>query len=388
MNILVVSPDFPFPPNHGGRVDIWTRLKTFAAMGLTIDLAVTSKLTPTNEALAEVKKYVRTLWLLKRHNHWWHLLSYSPLQSVSRAGLAKLSLEPSYDLVWLEGEYVEAVLRNPSLRTKQVHLRLQNDEALYFRELASSTSHPLKRLYYQSEAYKLARLSNKLYHQVAGLYFISSTELDHFKQQYPHLARKAWLLPAPLSKTRFDPPCLGQKVIFVGSLFIPNNQEAITWYLQNVHSKIQLPGYSLMIAGNTRGESLAWLYRLAQPYANIEIHDSPADLEPLYKQAGVFINPMHSGAGVKLKTLEAIQHGLALVSTSKGIEGTGLRPEQHCLLADEAKKFALHVERLLGDLSLQKQLILRGQQFLGNHYDHQAILEKALNLSRSKPPGN
>ncbi len=376
MKFLIVSPDFPYPPNHGGRVDIWVRLQTFTQMGFTVDLLVTSKILPNPVELAVVQKIVRNLWVLKRQNKWWHLLSHAPLQTVSRSELAKISLNENYDAVWLEGEYVEPILRNPSIQKKHVYLRLQNDEFNYFKKLARSTKNPLKYTYYQSEALKLKGLSQKLYHSVDGLFFISSKEFAHFTSQNDSLKSKSWLLPAPLSKNQFNLPRLCPKVIFVGSLFMPNNQEAIIWYLENVHHLILNSTYQLIIAGNSRGENLDWLRKTVKPYINIEIFDSPDDLESLYAQSGIFINPMRSGAGVKLKTLEAIQNGLALVSTDTGIEGTDLIPEDHFLLANNPTEFAAQVERLLNDKVLQSSLIISGQQFLREHYDHQAILTR------------
>lgn len=378
MKLLIVSPDFPYPPNHGGRVDIWVRLQTFVRMGYTVDLLATSKIVPRESEMSVVKKAVRNFWLLERRNRPWHLLSAKPLQAVSRSSLATVPLSDYYDLAWLEGEYVEPVLHNPLLRARRVFMRFQNDEYAYFKQLASSTRHPLKRFYYQSEARKLQGLSQRLYHSMNKLFFISIEEMNALTQHDPDIKARSVLLPAPLSKTRFDPPRLGQHVLFVGSLFMPNNQEAILWYLKRVHPHITHPSYRLIIAGNSRGENLSWLHKAVATHSNVQVFDSPPDLEPLYAQSGIFINPMRLGAGVKLKTLEAIQNGLALVSTTKGAEGTGLEASKHFLLADEPKDFAAAIEQLIGNKPIQSQLITLGQQFLHEYYDHKAILEREL----------
>jgi polysaccharide biosynthesis protein PslH len=376
MKILVVSPDFPYPPNHGGRVDIWVRLQVLERMGITVDLLATSKFSPTTIELETVQKVVRNVWVLKRRSQWWHLLSYAPLQAVSRYELTKVKLNEDYDAVLLEGEYVEPVLRNRNLKTKKVFLRVHNDEIAFLKQLSLSTNNILKRIYYYSESQKIKFFFKKLYNSINGLFFISSKELSQFITRDSKLKSKSWLLPASLSKNKFEFPRYGTKVIFIGSLFMPNNQEAIVWYLENVHSLIKKPTYQLVIAGNSRGESLDWLKQCAKPFSNIEIYDSPDNLESLYAQSGIFINPMRSGAGVKLKTLEAIQNGLALVSTETGVEGTDLIPEDHFLLADDPRSFASQVERLLGNTTLQSSLIISGQQFLRQHYNHQAILTR------------
>jgi len=380
MKLLVVAPDFPYPPNHGGRVDTWVRLRVLAQLGHTVDLLVTSKIMPNESEVSMVKNVVRNVWLLERHNRPWHLISTKPLQAVSRSSLAAVRLSEQYDVTWLEGEYVEPVLNNPTLKSRRIFMRLHNDEYAYFRQLSSSTRNPLKWLYYKTEAQKFRGFSRRLYQKTDKLFFISIDELNNFTNQDPDLKAKSVLLPAPLSKNRFDPPRLGQYVLFVGSLFMPNNQEAILWYLQQVHPHITHRSYRLIIAGNSRGESLSWLHKAVTTHRNVQIFDSPPDLDPLYAKSCIFINPMRLGAGVKLKTLEAIQNGLALVSTTKGAEGTGLEAGRHFLLADEPRDFASAIEKLLDDKAAQIKLITQGQQFLCENYDHKSILERELVL--------
>lgn len=376
MKILVVSPDFPFPPNHGGRVDIWARLKIFVQMGYIVDLAVTTKVEPSKDDIDQVKRLVRNLWIVKRKFYPWNLLSGRPFQCASRASLMKIELTDSYDVVWLEGEYVEPILRNPQLKAKRIFLRLHNDEHGYFKQLSMSTSNVVKKFFYLTEAIRIKRVTKRLFELSDKLLYISIDEMSLLARN--NQGNKAIFLPAPLSKERFDTPRLGEKVIFVGSLFMPNNRDAIMWFLKEVHPLITFPDYHLMICGNSRGESLGWLYKMTNHYKNVTIYDTPADLEPLYSQSRIFVNPMRFGGGVKLKTLEAIQNGLAVVSTSKGAEGTGLIPGEHYLLADQAEEFARLIEQLLRDRKLQQHLVNQAQIFLINNYDHRKILEKIL----------
>ena len=47
--ILVVCPDFVYPPNHGGRVDIWNRIKALNKLGVCVDIVCTVKNQPLDE---------------------------------------------------------------------------------------------------------------------------------------------------------------------------------------------------------------------------------------------------------------------------------------------------------------------------------------------------
>ena len=61
--ILVVCPDFVYPTNHGGRVDIWNRIKALNKLGVCVDIVCTVKNQPLDEYVAVVQKYANKLSL-------------------------------------------------------------------------------------------------------------------------------------------------------------------------------------------------------------------------------------------------------------------------------------------------------------------------------------
>jgi glycosyltransferase involved in cell wall biosynthesis len=65
-----------------------------------------------------------------------------------------------------------------------------------------------------------------------------------------------------------------------------------------------------------------------------------ADLAPLYARARVAISPLRFGAGVKIKTIEAIQHGLPVVATSVGAEGFRVDNPDAIVVEDDPERFA------------------------------------------------
>ncbi|WKB35519.1 glycosyltransferase family 4 protein [Terrilactibacillus sp. S3-3] len=174
-------------------------------------------------------------------------------------------------------------------------------------------------------------------------------------------------------------------VLFLGSLFMINNQEAIIWYLKNIHDFLSetVNDYKLTIAGNTRNQAIEWLrkkIRTCKYNNNIQIYDTPSDLEDIYKNNSIFINPMLNGAGVKLKTIEAIKYGLLIVSTKIGIEGTGLRNGEHVLVGNDVEKFKMGLLKLIRmDYSKKKQLSLNSQEYIEEEFDNTDKIKKYLN---------
>lgn len=380
---LVVTGEFPYPPDHGGRVDIWRRVQVLAGLGFSVELLATVFRPPESAELAAVRSVVDDVILVSRRHNLTGVFSRAPGQVSTRGWLRQVRLNASYDLVVLETEAVAAVLDNPHLRAKVVALRIQNDEPRYFRELARSERNWLKKAYYATEARRYRRFLPVIHARVDRLWFISAKERDAFAAAvgFP-AAANAYFLPAPLDCNGFRPhPAGGANVLFVGTLSHPVNVEALCWYLDHVHPRLQLlPGYHFVIAGNTRGTQVDWLRRRVKKLGDVDLHENPSAqaLEALYALSSVFVNPAQSGAGVKLKTINAIEAGLPVVCTTVGKQGTGLRASVDVYVEDQPATFADAIRRLLSDPATRRSLVAEAQRFLGTNYDHKEIIRASL----------
>lgn len=374
MKMLVVCSDFPYPADHGGRVDTWGRIKVLAELGWKLHLLVCGKQMPSKEDMDAVYGYVEDITLCDRRSKLTDLLHAIPMQASSRSELRNVELAEDYDYVLLEGDYVYPILQNPRIKHDTVILRVHNDEAVYFKALARSTKNVVHKMYYHMESSKFTTLQKKMVEKVDKYLFISSKEFESFQKQNP--SAKSLFLPPPVTKATFEASHFQTKhVVFIGSLFMPNNREAIQWYLEHIHPRmLKEPEYKFIVAGNSRKQSLSWLQ--AYDLTNVIVHDTPKSLDDIYKSGYLFVNPMQNGAGVKLKTIEAIQNGLPVISTSIGYEGTGLVDNEHILIADRPEQFYEKIKQLFDNPQAAKMLLESSQSFLRKHYNHKEVLKE------------
>jgi glycosyltransferase involved in cell wall biosynthesis len=359
-------------------------MQALAGLGFAVDLLATALHAPEPAELAAVRGVVDDVILVARRHNLTGVFSRAPVQVHTRGRLRQVRLNASYDLAVLETEAVAAVLDNPHLRAKVVALRIQNDEPRYFQDLARSERDWLKKAYYATEARRYRRFLPAMHARVDRLWFISAEERDAFAAAAgPPIAAHAYFLPAPLDPNGFRPhPASGANVLFVGTLSLPVNVEALCWYLDYVHPELQsLPGYHLVIAGNTRGTQVDWLRRRVKKLGDVDLQEDPSAqaLDALYASSCIFVNPAQSGAGVKLKTINAIEAGLPVVCTTVGKQGTGLRAGVDVQVEDQPATFAEAVRRLLGNPATRRSLVAEAQRFLGANYDHQGIIRASLN---------
>ena len=104
---------------------------------------------------------------------------------------------------------------------------------------------------------------------------------------------------------------------------------------------------------------------------------------PLKKYA-VFVCPILSGSGVRVKLLEAFAAGIPVVSTRLGAEGLADRDGDLCALADDAASFAGHVVKLLRDPEAAAQMAERARANVVETRDMRKMTERLVECYRAE----
>ena len=373
--ILVVSNTVPYPSFFGGAFDILERIKGLKKLGFTIHLICTYKEYPKLDTIKYLDTIVDELMLVKRKNNIKDLLSLIPLQVISRNKLIDIELKNNYRFTILESEYVGSILKNKTFKSEKIFLRIHNNEYLYFKELAKSTKNIFNKIYYYSDALKFKLYSKSIFTEADRLWYISNKEI-----KTNHNINKSIHLPAAINDPFVTQELSNKTVLFVGSMFMKNNTEALDWYLKNVHTKLlHIKEYKLIIVGGTGDIKEAVFLKKYNNYSNTECFFNVKNIKKHYQEGTIFINPMLHGAGVKLKTINSIVNGLLLVSTSIGSEGIGLVPDDMYLLANNPESFCNAILSIFEMTQDQKQKIVLNAQNCLKKLNYLEILNQELN---------
>ena len=168
-------------------------------------------------------------------------------------------------------------------------------------------------------------------------------------------------------------PVSGQILVFTGKMDYRPNIDAVLWFGRQVLPLIQrqAPAVRFQIVGMNPHPRLDVL----RSDPAIEITGAVEDTRPFIYGAAVYVIPMRVGGGTRFKALEAMACGRAIVSTSMGVEGIGVRDGQELRLGDTPKAFAQAVlEVLAGGDDRMQRLGRRARHFVEEQYDWRQIV--------------
>lgn len=158
--------------------------------------------------------------------------------------------------------------------------------------------------------------------------------------------------------------CPQKKVLFVGSNNDPN-REALQYFLNHIWKEVKkrVPDAGFLIAGDVSNSVSD-----SNLYTRVGYVE---DLSDVYKEARVVVNPMLSGTGLPIKSIEAMAYGKAMVMTESGARGLyreGKEPKAF-LLAKDTEDFIDKLVLLLNDDKKTEQVQRYCRKFVERYND-------------------
>lgn len=163
------------------------------------------------------------------------------------------------------------------------------------------------------------------------------------------------------------------EILFVGNMAYQPNSDAAVYFSSEVLPLIrdEVADVKLWIVGMNPAASVKQLEG-----NGVFVTGSVPDVVPYYSSSKVCVVPLRAGSGTRLKILEAMALGRAVVSTSIGCEGLDVVDGEHILIADDSKRFAEQVVRLLKDSEFRTRIAQKARDFVVASYDWDIIARK------------
>jgi glycosyltransferase involved in cell wall biosynthesis len=173
------------------------------------------------------------------------------------------------------------------------------------------------------------------------------------------------------------------RLLFVGNYRHPPNREAVSHFAMEILPRIHkvIPHVQFCVVGaNADLLDRRTLSRIPQ----VKVVGYVKDVRDHYQEADVFVAPILSGNGMRVKLLEAFSMGMAVVASPLANFGFCTKNEEHLLLSDSPDEFAAQTVRLLKDPSLCQRLGANARIAIKTHYDWEIIKTQFLELVESR----
>ncbi len=312
-SLNLVSLDVPYPPDYGGAIDIYYKLRALHAAGIAVYLHCFEYGRP---ARPELDRYCREVHYYPRRTGWLSQLSLRPYIVHSRRSetLRVKLLSNSHPIVF-EGLHSAYLLLTHDFGNRPVLLRSHNLEHDYYWELASREPAFLKKIYLMKEAWLLKRVLRQL-PPALRIGAISPADTRALQARFPNTF---WLPPFHSDSGSGPPTGQGTYALYHGNLSVSENYHIAERLIREFAAR-QVP---LIVAGKLPPPALK---RLAEGAANVTLFADPSRerMAELIGGAQVLLLITEQRTGIKLKLLESLYRGRFCLANREMIEDTGL----------------------------------------------------------------
>ena len=200
----------------------------------------------------------------------------------------------------------------------------------------------------------------------------SRRDADSIAAQAPDVADRVrvdpfgLVLPARLDPAREVPGT----ILFVGAFHHPPNRDAAIWLAREILPAVfeRAPGARLRIVGSGPPAEV-----LALAGHRVEIVANAPSVLPHTEEAAVVMAPVRTGGGMRMKVLQAMAAGKAVVTTPRGTEGyTGFGEEPPLAVGESGEEIAAATAALLQDDGARRRLGERAREFAERHHSPEA----------------
>lgn len=169
---------------------------------------------------------------------------------------------------------------------------------------------------------------------------------------------------AALPHDPWRPPS-GGVLLYTGSITYQPNYEAVAFMQQAVLPRLAAADIDaqLVVTGQ-----LPELIPAELRSPHIQFTGVLPDLAAQLRAARVFVCPLRSGTGTRIKLIEAMAYGLPIVATRKACEGLTVEDGVQLLIAEHATGFVAAIRTLLEDDALCLQIGARARELVERRY--------------------
>lgn len=368
-NILQLCVKVPYPPHDGGSIAMYNIQRAITENEVTLKVLTFNtikQMVDLNEFDEDYKTMTRIegVYLDNRIKPFAAILnlftseSYNIIRFIRQEfeqKLIEILVNEEFDVIQLESLYMVPYIETIRRYSKaKVVLRTHNIEHLIWQRLAMNATNPLRRWYLNLLYRRLKHYEIGALNRVDAIAALTRED----KEQLMAMGATVPIHVAPIGVDLKNYPCLsmpeGNMLFHLGAMDWLPNQEGIKWFLQEVWPKLSVdrPEVRFKFAGK----------RMPPAFFNfksdrVSVSDKVESIESYFADGKLMVVPLFSGSGMRVKIIEGMAFGKAIITTSIGLEGIPAIDGQEVIIANSPDEFIAKIKHALSHPEL---LILIG----------------------------
>jgi glycosyltransferase involved in cell wall biosynthesis len=301
--------------------------------------------------------------------------------------LERLVAAEAFDLLHCEWTPYASYCRHA--RQLPALLMAHNIETTVWRRRTEHAGNPPERLYMGLQAAKMERFEKRAFRQAARVAVVTAEEAATAGEWG---ARAVSLISNGVDTDALSPrddrpeP---DSVLFMGSLDWQPNRDALLYLVDQIWPLVRAahPAATLNVVGRQPAPRLR---ERVESVRGVQWVGEVPDIRPWVARANMLLVPLRIGGGSRIKILETLAMGKAVVTTSIGAEGLSVTDGRDCRIADEPAAFARTVVDLLHQPAVCRALGESGRRLVVSRYDWRQLaaeLGRAWNETASSRAG-
>ena len=376
MNILYLCHRFPFPPKRGGKIRPFNMIRHLHAQGHRVTVCSLARSPGEAEEGRGIAPHCAAfeMGVVNEPTQFARMIVRLPLPTPSSMGyfysselaakVKRLLAEQRFDLIFVHcssvAQYVAHVTDTPKI------LDFGDMDSQKWLEYAHYKPFPLS-LGYRLEGLKMLRAEKQLARKFDLCTATTRAEWQTHEDD-PTDAATDWF-PNGVDADVFSPTdgaYDADTISFIGRMDYYPNQECMQRFCDQVWPllKARRPALKLLIVGADPSPTMRGLAERS----GVTVTGSVPDVRPFVRGSALMVAPLAIARGTQNKILEAMAMGVPVVTSSAAAGGVDAEPEQHLLVADNAKAIADAVLRIVEQPDERARLAAAGRDRMLSHH--------------------
>ncbi len=392
MKILILTPQLPYPPQQGTSLRNFhiirglaeghdVNLLTFLEEGQSIDSETIEPLQTLCREIQTVPVPMRTMGkrLQQLLTSMLPDMAHRLYSAEFELALQRLLTQMAFDVVQVEGvelaRYMKTIMRH-SPASKIVFDDHNAETELQYRNFLTDAQNPKRwvaAVYSWIQVGRLRRFERWACETAVAVVAVSETDKVHLQKLISNKNTPVYSIPNSIDVEAYQSAedGIAFDLVFSGKMDYRPNVDAVLWFAEEIWPRIceKRPSTTWAIVGQKPHPRLDVL----RGNPGISLTGWVESVRPYLASASVFIMPFRVGSGTRLKLIEAMAAGKAIVSTSVGAEGFPVENGQELVLADEVEGWITAVLQLLNHPN-ERQKLGQTARIFAHRYDWREVV--------------